>query len=40
VEQAILAHEGEGSEANDSIARFKAMSFEDRKALIAFVQSL
>jgi CxxC motif-containing protein (DUF1111 family) len=40
VEQAILAHEGPGSEANDTIARFKALSPDDRKALIAFVQSL
>jgi CxxC motif-containing protein (DUF1111 family) len=40
VEQAILAHEGPGSEANDAISRFKALSLEDRKALIAFVQSL
>jgi CxxC motif-containing protein (DUF1111 family) len=40
VEQAILAHEGPGSEANDAIARFKALSADDRKALIAFVQSL
>lgn len=40
VEQAILAHEGPGSEANDAIARFKALSPDDRKALIAFVQSL
>jgi CxxC motif-containing protein (DUF1111 family) len=40
VEQAILAHEGPGSEANDSIARFKALSFEERKALITFVQLL
>lgn len=40
VEQAILAHEGPGSEANNAIARFKALSADDRKALIAFVQSL
>lgn len=40
VEQAILAHEGPGSEANDSVSRFKALSFEKRKALVDFVQSL
>jgi CxxC motif-containing protein (DUF1111 family) len=40
VEEAILGHEDEGSEANDSIARFKALSAEERAALVAFVQSL
>lgn len=40
VEQAILAHEGPGSEANDAIARWKTLSPGDRNALIAFVQSL
>lgn len=40
VEQAILAHEGPGSEANDSISRFKALSLDQRTALIDFVQSL
>jgi len=40
VEEAILAHEGDGSEANDSIARFKALSPDERAALLAFVQSL
>jgi CxxC motif-containing protein (DUF1111 family) len=40
VEQAILAHEGPGSEANDAIARWKMLSPGDRNALITFVQSL
>ena len=40
IEQAILSHEGPGSEANDSAARFKGLSLEERKALIDFVKSL
>jgi CxxC motif-containing protein (DUF1111 family) len=40
VEQAILLHEGPGSEADGSAAIFKAMPYEDRSALIAFVASL
>lgn len=40
VEQAVLAHEGPGSEANDSVARFKALSLADRKTLLAYVQAL
>ncbi|MFT3770561.1 MAG: di-heme oxidoredictase family protein [Minicystis sp.] len=40
VEQAVLAHEGKGSEANDSIARFRALSLQDRAALLAFVEAL
>jgi CxxC motif-containing protein (DUF1111 family) len=40
VEQAILAHGGPGSEANDSVSRFKSLALEKRKTLIDFVQSL
>lgn len=40
VEQAVLAHEGPGSEANDSIARFRALSLDDRTALLAYVEAL
>jgi CxxC motif-containing protein (DUF1111 family) len=40
VELAVLAHEGEGSEANDSVSRFRALSFDDRAALLAFVEAL
>lgn len=40
VEQAVLAHEGPGSEANDSIARFQSLSLADRKALLAYVGAL
>ncbi|APR78816.1 Putative thiol oxidoreductase with 2 cytochrome c heme-binding site [Minicystis rosea] len=40
VEMAVLAHEGPGSEANDSIARFRALSLQDRNALLAFVEAL
>lgn len=40
VEQAVLLHEGPGSEANASIDLFKALSYEDRAALLAYVRSL
>lgn len=40
VEQAILLHAGPGSEADESASIFKAMPYEDRSALIAFVASL
>ena len=40
VEEAILLHDGEGSEAKDSIARFKAISAADHDALLAFVKAL
>jgi len=40
VEQAVLAHAGPGSQANDSVQRFQALSSDDRKALLDFVQSL
>ncbi|WP_437760139.1 di-heme oxidoredictase family protein [Sorangium sp. So ce1389] len=40
IEQAILLHDGEGSEAAASVAAFRALSREDRQALIDFVRSL
>lgn len=40
VEEAIAQHRGEGSEANDSVDRFDALSATDRQALIDFVNSL
>lgn len=40
VEAAILAHEGPGSEANGSVAAFRALSAEDRRKLIELVESL
>jgi CxxC motif-containing protein (DUF1111 family) len=40
VEDAILLHEGPGSEANDSIARFRAMTDDERARLVHFVESL
>ncbi len=40
VREAIEAHASEGSEANDSIARFRALSESDRDALVAFVEAL
>lgn len=40
VEQAILLHDGSGSEAAASVAAFRALSAEDRAALIEFVSSL
>ncbi|WP_104987351.1 di-heme oxidoredictase family protein [Sorangium cellulosum] len=40
IEQAILLHDGPGSEAAASVAAFRALSYEDRAALIDFVRSL
>lgn len=40
VQDAILAHQGPGSEANDSVARFQALSSAEQAALVAFVTSL
>lgn len=40
VEQAVLAHAGAGSEANDSVARFRALSPADRRELLRFVEGL
>ena len=40
VEEAIAQHRGEGSEANDSVDRFDALSATDRQALVDFVNSL
>lgn len=40
VEEAILLHGGDGSEAADSVAAFLALSQGDRRALLSFVQEL
>jgi len=40
IEQAVLAHENPGSEANGSIKLFKSLSAEDRAALLDFVEGL
>jgi CxxC motif-containing protein (DUF1111 family) len=40
VEQAILAHQSAGSEANPSIERFLALPEADRRGLVAFVETL
>jgi CxxC motif-containing protein (DUF1111 family) len=40
VEQAIAAHASDGSEANDSVARFDALSDTERAALLDFVNAL
>lgn len=40
VRDAIEAHASEGSEANDSIARFRALPEADRDVLVAFVEAL
>lgn len=40
IEEAIAAHAGPGSEANDSVAAFMALSAEDQALLLAFVSSL
>lgn len=38
--EAIQMHAGEGSEANDSVEKFNALSSSDQKALITFLSSL
>lgn len=38
--EAIQMHEGEGSEANASVAKFNALSKADQKAVITFLSSL
>jgi CxxC motif-containing protein (DUF1111 family) len=40
LEEAIELHEGPGSEANDSVARYRALSADDRTALLEFVSRL
>ncbi len=40
VEEAILMHEGEGSEANDAVAAFEALGDDDRVRLLELVGSL
>jgi CxxC motif-containing protein (DUF1111 family) len=40
VEEAILLHAGPGSEANESVERFEALSSEDQTTLIEFVSAL
>ncbi len=40
VEEAIGGHEGPGSEANESVALWRALSADDRKALVTFVSGL
>jgi CxxC motif-containing protein (DUF1111 family) len=40
VEEAILLHQGEGSEAVDSVAAFLALDEVDRRLLLSFVQGL
>ena len=40
VEEAIAAHAGPGSEADDSVVAFRALSAGDRALLLAFVGSL
>ena len=40
LQDAVLAHEGPGSEANDSIHRFQQLSGSEQDALLAFVTSL
>lgn len=40
LEEAIEQHEGVGSEANDSIAKYRALSAEERAALVEFVSRL
>jgi CxxC motif-containing protein (DUF1111 family) len=40
IEEAVLAHGGEGSEGAGAVARFEALSEADRAALLDFVQAL
>lgn len=40
VEEAILLHAGPGSEANESVALFEALSSEERSTLLEFVSAL
>lgn len=40
VEDAVVAHKGKGSQANESIRKFEALSPSDRRALLLFVQAL
>ncbi len=40
IRDAILAHDGEGSEAKDSVKRFLALSAADQEALVRFVEGL
>lgn len=40
VNDAIAAHKGEGSEANDSVARFDALSDDEKSLLLTYVESL
>ena len=39
-EQAILQHEGEGSDANDVIDEFKSRSVDDQQKIVRFLESL
>lgn len=40
VAEAIDAHASEGSEANDSVARYRALSDSERQALLGYVEAL
>jgi CxxC motif-containing protein (DUF1111 family) len=40
IEAAVLTHAGEGSEANDAVERFRALTPAQRKHLLAFVARL
>lgn len=40
VEEAILGHRGPGSEANDAVDRFEALSAADREHLVRYVEGL
>jgi CxxC motif-containing protein (DUF1111 family) len=40
VAEAIEMHQGEGSEANDSVHRFMSLSDEERDTLVKFVEGL
>ena len=40
VEDAVLAHRGDGSEASASVDAFDALAPEDRDVLLTFVESL
>ena len=40
IDEAILLHDGNGSEAAESVSIYKSLSLQDQDALIAFVSAL
>jgi CxxC motif-containing protein (DUF1111 family) len=40
IEQAVLLHDGDGSQGKGSVAAYRAMTPDDKRALLDFVGSL